>query len=101
MSQAEHGEVSEIVIAHKDHLVSFGFRWFEKFASGHGCEFVVMDAEPLSPEEHSCIRLINFQGPLPDLEDPFYCGSGGADDAPRDYWCHADPWVHTIKHHVD
>ena len=61
MSQVEHGEVSEIVIAHKDRLVSFGFRWFEKFASGHGCEVVVMDAEPLSPEEHSRIRLINFR----------------------------------------
>ena len=27
----ERGEISEIVIAHKDGLVRFGFEWFEKF----------------------------------------------------------------------
>ena len=31
MEMVETGDVSEIVIAHKDRLVRFGFEWFEKF----------------------------------------------------------------------
>jgi len=31
MEMVERGEISEIVIAHKDGLVRFGFEWFEKF----------------------------------------------------------------------
>lgn len=46
----ERGEVSEIVIAHKDRLVRFGFEWFEKFCADHGCKIIVINAESLSPE---------------------------------------------------
>ena len=51
MEQVEHGEVSEIVVAHKDRLVRFGFEFFEKFCADHGCKIVIMNAESLSPEE--------------------------------------------------
>lgn len=51
MEMVERGEVSEIVIAHKDRLVRFGYEWFEKFCRDHGTALTVMNAETLSPEE--------------------------------------------------
>lgn len=50
MEMVERGEVSEIVIAHKDRLVRFGYEWFEKFCQNHGTSVTVMNAESLSPE---------------------------------------------------
>lgn len=50
MEMVERGEVSEIVIAHKDRLVRFGYEWFEKFCQDHGTSVTVMNAESLSPE---------------------------------------------------
>ena len=50
MKMVEHGEVSEIVIAHKDRLVRFGYEWFEKFCRDHGATLTVMNIETLSPE---------------------------------------------------
>jgi hypothetical protein len=35
--------VSEIVVAHKDRLVRFGFDWFEKFCHDHGETILVMN----------------------------------------------------------
>jgi putative resolvase len=60
MEQVEHGEISEIVVAHKDRLVRFGFEWFEKFASDHGCKIVVMNAESLSPEAEMVQDLLSI-----------------------------------------
>ena len=50
MEMVERGELSEIVVAHKDRLVRFGFEWFEKFCADHGVSITVMNAETLSPE---------------------------------------------------
>src|ERR1700730_14762859 len=51
MEMVEQGKISEIVVAHKDRLVRFGFEWFEKFCKDHGVEILVMNAASLSPEE--------------------------------------------------
>jgi predicted site-specific integrase-resolvase len=51
MEQVERGEISEVVVAHKDRLVRSGFEWFEKLAGDHGAKIVVMNAESLSLEE--------------------------------------------------
>jgi putative resolvase len=51
MEMVERGEVSEIVVAHKDRLVRFGFEWFEKFCNDHGVSICVMNADALSPEQ--------------------------------------------------
>jgi putative resolvase len=51
MEVVEHGEVADIVIAHKDVLVRFRFEFFEIFCTDHGCRITVMNAESLSPEE--------------------------------------------------
>lgn len=60
MESVEQGKVSEIVIAHKDRLVRFGFEWFEKFCQDHGCIIVVMNAESLSPEEEMTQDLLSI-----------------------------------------
>ena len=60
MEMVEHGEVSEIVIAHKDRLVRFGYEWFEKFCQDHGATLTVMNAETLSPEEEVTQDLLSI-----------------------------------------
>lgn len=60
MEQVERDEISEIVVAHKDRLVRFGFEWFEKFAENHGAKIVVMNAESLSPEEEMVQDLLSI-----------------------------------------
>ena len=60
MEMVERVEVSEIVIAHKDRLVRFGFEWFEKFCLDHGCVIVVMNAETLSPEQEMTQDLLSI-----------------------------------------
>lgn len=60
MEMVERGEVSEIVIAHKDRLVRFGYEWFEKFCRDHGATLTVMNAETLSPEEEMTQDLLSI-----------------------------------------
>ena len=60
MEMVERGEVSEIVIAHKDRLVRFGFEWFQKFCSDHGCRITVMNADSLSPEAEMTKDLLSI-----------------------------------------
>ncbi len=60
MEAVERGEVSEIVVAHKDRLLRFGFEWLEKFVHDHGTEIVVMNAESLSPEEEMVQDLFSI-----------------------------------------
>jgi|SRR5579859_2477904 len=58
MKQVERGEIKEIVIAHKDRLVRFGYEWFETFCEDHGTILTVMNAESLSPEEEMTQDLL-------------------------------------------
>ena len=53
MDRIEQGEISKLVIAHKDRLVrfGFGFDFFFLFAQKHGCEIVVANQEQLSPQQ--------------------------------------------------
>jgi len=60
MEMVEHGEVSEIVIAHQDRLVRFGYEWFEKFCRDHGATLTVMNAETLSPEVEMTQDLLSI-----------------------------------------
>lgn len=60
MEMVERGEVKEIVIAHKDRLVRFGFEWFEKFCIDHGVKLSVMNATALSPEEEMTKDLLSI-----------------------------------------
>lgn len=60
MEMVEQGEVSEVVVAHRDRLVRFGFEWFEKFCHDHAVKIVVMNAESLSPEEEMTKDLLSI-----------------------------------------
>ena len=51
MRQIKLGEVSTIVIAHKDRLVRFSYEFIEEFTSWYGCEILVANQESLSPQE--------------------------------------------------
>lgn len=60
MEMVERGEVQEIIVAHKDRLVRFGFEWFEKFCQDHGTTIVVMNMDALSPEEEMTKDLLSI-----------------------------------------
>lgn len=60
MEMVERGEISEIVVAHKDRLVRFGFEWFEKFCNDHGVSILVMNADTLSPEQEMTKDLLSI-----------------------------------------
>lgn len=45
------GEVSTVVVAHKDRLARFGFPLLQHLCSRHSCELLVLNNETLSPEQ--------------------------------------------------
>lgn len=51
MEQVEAEEIGEIILAHQDRLVRFGWSWFERFCQAHGTKLVVINHENLSPQE--------------------------------------------------
>jgi predicted site-specific integrase-resolvase len=66
LETVERGEIAEIIIAHEDRLVGFGFEWFEKSCDDHGTKITGMNAESLSPEEEmtkSCYPLSIVSAP--------------------------------------
>jgi len=60
LEMVERGEVSELVIAHKDRFVRFGYEWFERFCDNHGTQITVMNIESLSPEEEVTKDLLSI-----------------------------------------
>ncbi len=60
LDMVERGEVSELVIAHKDRFVRFGYEWFERFCDNHGTQITVMNIESLSPEEEVTKDLLSI-----------------------------------------
>lgn len=54
------GNVSEIIIAHKDRFLRFGYDWFEKFLSDKGVKITVVNNETLSPEAELIQDLISI-----------------------------------------
>jgi predicted site-specific integrase-resolvase len=51
MDAVDAGEISPLIVAHKDRLTRWGYEWFERFCQQHGCEMVVLNPEQLSPEQ--------------------------------------------------
>ena len=60
MERIEHGEIKEMVIAHKDRLVRFGFEYFATFAQQHGCIIIVANQEHLSPQQEMVEDLMSI-----------------------------------------
>jgi predicted site-specific integrase-resolvase len=51
LDRMQKGEISKILIAHKDRLMRFGFDLFAHIAQESGCEIVVVNQESLSPQQ--------------------------------------------------
>jgi predicted site-specific integrase-resolvase len=51
MDRIQRGEISKLLIAHKDRLMRFGFDLFQHIASENGCEIVVVNQASLSPQQ--------------------------------------------------
>lgn len=51
VSDIGNGNIYQLILAHKDRLVRFGFEYFESFATENGCEILVANQERLSPQQ--------------------------------------------------
>lgn len=51
ISRVTSGEISQLIVAHKDRLCRFGFDFFEHLANQNGCEILVVNQESLSPQQ--------------------------------------------------
>lgn len=60
LNEVEHGKIKNIIIAHKDRLVRFGFEWFDDFCRKHGTKILVINNEKLSPQEEMTKDLISI-----------------------------------------
>lgn len=58
LDRIQRGEISKVLIAHKDRLVRFGFDLLEHLALEQGCEIVVVNQETLSPEQEMVEDLL-------------------------------------------
>ena len=54
------GNIQEIIIAHKDRFIRFGYDWFERLLKKQGTEIVVVKNEKLSPSEELTQDLISI-----------------------------------------
>ena len=54
------GDVSEVVVAHKDRLCRFGFEFIERIAEKYGTRIVVLDDSKLSPSQELVNDLLSI-----------------------------------------
>jgi predicted site-specific integrase-resolvase len=58
LDQIVAGQVSTLVVAHKDRLSRFGFDLIDWLAAKHGCEIIVANQESLSPQQEMVEDLL-------------------------------------------
>jgi len=58
MDNIAKGEVSKVLVAHKDRLSRFGFDYFNHVCTVNGCELEVINQESLSPEKEMVEDLL-------------------------------------------
>ena len=54
------GEVSSLIIAHKDRLARFGYDLLEYLCTTHQCEILVLNQETFSPEQEMVQDLMTI-----------------------------------------
>lgn len=54
------GDVEEIVVAHRDRLMRFGFDLFQSIAKRYSCRIVVLDNSQLSPQAELVADLLSI-----------------------------------------
>jgi predicted site-specific integrase-resolvase len=60
IDRMQQGEVSKILVAHKDRLMRFGFDLFAHIAQESGCEIVIANQESLSPQQEMVEDLMSI-----------------------------------------
>lgn len=55
-----NGQVSKIIITHKDRFIRFGYDWFERFLINLGVEIILVNNEKLLPQEELVQDLISI-----------------------------------------
>jgi putative resolvase len=60
LSLVQNGQIKNIIIAHKDRFIRFGFEWFEKFCNNYGCNILIINDEKLSPQQEMINDLISI-----------------------------------------
>lgn len=60
MDSIGKGEISNLIIAHKDRLVRFGFEWFEHYCEVNDCKITIMNNETLSPQKEMVNDLMTI-----------------------------------------
>jgi putative resolvase len=60
VDQIVRHEVAQVIIAHKDRLMRFGFALFAHLCQQHDCQLVVMNTETLSPEQEMVQDLMTI-----------------------------------------
>jgi len=60
MDDVAQGKISNIIIAHKDRLVRFGFDYFAHLCEVNGCNLEVVNQESLSPEKEMVDDLMSI-----------------------------------------
>ena len=58
VERIERGELRQLLIAHKDRLMRFGFDLFAHIAAENGCEVVIVNQESLSPQQEMVEDLL-------------------------------------------
>ena len=56
----EHNKIKNIIIAHRDRFMRFGYDWFEHFCMNHGTKILVINDDRLSPEKELVDDIINI-----------------------------------------
>ena len=54
------GKIDNIVIAHKDRFIRFGFDWFERFCNRFGTQITVVNNDKLSPDKELVNDIISI-----------------------------------------
>jgi len=60
LDESFDGDISKIIIAHKDRFIRFGFDWFERFLKKCGVEIIVVNNEQLSLQEEIVQDIISI-----------------------------------------
>lgn len=60
IDESINGQISKILITHKDRFIRFGYEWFERFLLKLGVEIIVVNNEKLSPQEELVQDLISI-----------------------------------------
>lgn len=60
IDESINGQVSKIIITHKDRFIRFGYEWFERFLLNLGVEIILVNNEKLSPQEELVQDLISI-----------------------------------------